>query len=150
MLYSTVVVGWFFTSMSLLQGKGTSGVAGYPEHGAHLLAPELVLCVLFSDSRPQKYAPTLMRGWCVLCHSLWYSTRPTTILQGWSLPLHRSSISRSCLSNSASRSSAASVSFGVRQRCPRKLDHPDPLHFCDQIPTRASSTQNLARISPNP
>jgi len=43
-LMAPFVVGWFFTSMSLMEGKGTSGVA---------------------DSLSTKYAPTLMRGWLV-------------------------------------------------------------------------------------
>jgi len=39
-----LVMGWFFTSMSLMEGKGLSGVA---------------------DSLKMTYAPTLMRGWMV-------------------------------------------------------------------------------------
>jgi len=39
-----LVVGWFFTSMPLMEGKGVSGVV---------------------DSLNTMYAPTLMRGWAV-------------------------------------------------------------------------------------
>ncbi|KAF8260528.1 hypothetical protein EI94DRAFT_1748129 [Lactarius quietus] len=43
-LMAPLVAGWFFTSMSVMEGKGTSGVV---------------------DSLSTKYAPTLMRGWLV-------------------------------------------------------------------------------------
>ncbi|KAN0131810.1 Mpv17 / PMP22 family domain containing protein [Lactarius tabidus] len=43
-LMGPFIVGWFFASMSLMEGKGTSGVA---------------------DTLSTKYAPTLMRGWMV-------------------------------------------------------------------------------------
>ncbi|KAF8258979.1 hypothetical protein EI94DRAFT_1814223 [Lactarius quietus] len=43
-LMGPVIVGWFFTSMSLMEGRGASGVA---------------------DNLSTKYAPTLMRGWLV-------------------------------------------------------------------------------------
>jgi len=43
-LMAPLVVGWFFASMSLMEGKGLSGVV---------------------DGLSTMYAPTLMRGWAV-------------------------------------------------------------------------------------
>jgi len=43
-LMGPLIVGWFFTSMSLMEGEGTSSVA---------------------DKLSTNYAPTLMRGWMV-------------------------------------------------------------------------------------
>ncbi|KAH9955326.1 hypothetical protein BGW80DRAFT_1395212 [Lactifluus volemus] len=47
-IMAPVVVGWFFTSMSLMEGKGSSGVV---------------------DSLKTTYAPTLMRAWMVFTPS---------------------------------------------------------------------------------
>ncbi|KAH9970541.1 hypothetical protein BGW80DRAFT_1329863 [Lactifluus volemus] len=47
-IMAPLVVGWFFTSMSLMEGKGSSGVA---------------------DSLKTTYAPTLMRAWCAMLTS---------------------------------------------------------------------------------
>jgi hypothetical protein len=65
-LFSSVAVGWFFTSMSLMEGKGTSGVADSLSTVRLSLLPSRS----FSDFWTQKYAPTLMRGWYVLLISL--------------------------------------------------------------------------------
>jgi hypothetical protein len=64
--FSSVAVGWFFTSMSLMEGKGTSGVADSLSTVRLSLLPSRS----FSDFWTQKYAPTLMRGWYVLLISL--------------------------------------------------------------------------------
>ena len=69
MLCSTVVVGGFFTSMSLMEGKGASGVADSLSTvgiSSFLTAQSCVSFVFELTLGTQMYAPTLMRGWCVL------------------------------------------------------------------------------------
>jgi protein Mpv17 len=66
-LYRLIVaVGWFFTSMSLMEGKGSSGVADSLKTVRARSRSNITRMLTLL----QTYAPTLMRGWCAMLTSL--------------------------------------------------------------------------------
>jgi hypothetical protein len=60
-----VVVGWFFTSMSLMEGKGSSGVAD----SLKTVRAQSRSSITRMLTLLQTYAPTLMRAWCAMLTS---------------------------------------------------------------------------------